>query len=245
MFSLNEKVALVTGAAQGLGRDIALLFARQGAIVIGADINIEKMTEVADEEGNGKIIPLQLDVTDSEAVNNTVDSLVEEHQKIDILVNNAGITRDKLMLQMDDDDWDAVLTVNLKSAFLLTRAVSRHMLRARKGRIINMASVAGVAGNPGQANYAASKGGLISFTKTVGKELAKRNITCNAVAPGFIATAMTDILPQQIKDQAKLLIPCRRFGKPEEVAAVVAFLASDEAGYLNGLVIQVDGGMFM
>jgi 3-oxoacyl-[acyl-carrier protein] reductase len=183
------------------------------------------------------------DVTDSDGFTRLMDEAAEKYGRIDVLVNNAGITRDGLLIRMDDADWDLVLTVNLKSAFIGTRAAARHMIRQKSGSIINMASYSGLEGNRGQANYAASKAGLIGLTKTTAKELARKNVRCNAVAPGFIQTDMTDALPQQAKDMALEQIPMGRFGQPADVAKVVAFLASDASGYVTGQVLSVDGGM--
>lgn len=190
-------------------------------------------------------MPRVLDITNRAAIDELVDQVGEQEGRIDVLVNNAGITRDGLLLNMDDDQFDDVLTTNLRSAFWLTRAVSKLMVRQRYGRIINMASVAGVMGNAGQANYAASKAGLIGLTKTTARELAKRNITCNAIAPGFIETDMTAVLPDKIKDSVKQLVPLARFGRVEEVAEAVVFLAGESASYITGQVLLVDGGMHM
>jgi len=246
---LNGQVAIVTGGSRGIGRAICLALAGRGATVLACARNLEKLQSLANEASEadlpGKVVPRQLDVTDKEAVERLVDGAAEEFGRIDILVNNAGITRDGLLLNMEDEQFDSVLTVNLRSAFWMTRAASRHMVRARYGRIINISSVAGITGNAGQSNYAASKAGIIGFTKSVAKELARRNITCNAVAPGFITTDMTDVLPDKVKQQVLGLVPLGRFGQPEEVAAVVAFLAGPEAGYITGAVIVVDGGLSM
>ncbi len=247
--SLKNQVAIVTGGARGIGREISLSLVRQSATVVAADLNEEGVQALADEVAKGdmpgKVVPKQLDVTDKASVEKLVDQVAEEFDKIDILVNNAGITKDGLMMNMEDDQWDAVINVNLRSVFLLTRAVSRYMVRARYGRIVNMASVSGMMGNPGQANYAASKAGVIGFTKTVAKELARRNITCNAVAPGFIATDMTDVLPDKVKETVKQIIPSQKFGEACDVAAAVAFLATPEAKYITGQVLPVDGGLNM
>jgi 3-oxoacyl-[acyl-carrier protein] reductase len=246
---MKDKIALITGGARGIGREICLRFAHEGAQVVACDLDRDGLEtlkrEVKEREYPGSVEVHMLDVTDSAAVDELVEKLGDAHGRIDILVNNAGITRDGLLLSMEDDQFDRVLATNLYSVFWLTRAVSRLMVRQRYGRIVNIASVAGVMGNPGQANYAASKAGVIGLTKTVAKELGKRKITCNAIAPGFIATAMTDVLPDKVKEGAKALIPLGRLGEPEEVAAVAAFLASSEASYVNGQVILVDGGLRM
>ena len=247
--SMSGQVAVVTGGARGIGRTICLTLAGKGATVVAADLNVEGCAAVAAEAKDlpGEVVAKELNVTDREAVETFVNEVVEEQGKIDVLVNNAGITRDGLLMNMDDDQWDAVIEVNLRSVFLMTRQVSRHMVRARYGRIVNIASVSGLMGNPGQANYAASKAGVVGFTKTVAKELAsrKRDITANAVAPGFIDTDMTKVLSDKVKETVKQVIPCQKMGKPEDVAAAVAFLASPEAAYITGQVLSVDGGLAM
>jgi 3-oxoacyl-[acyl-carrier protein] reductase len=246
---LTGQNAIVTGAARGIGREITLTLVEQGATVIAADLNEEGLAAVAHEarsrELRGQVVPKAINVTDREAVDRFVDEVIAEHQKIDILVNNAGITRDGLLMNMEDEQFDAVINVNLRSVFLLTRAVSRYMVRARYGRIVNIASVSGMMGNAGQCNYAASKAGVIGFTKTVAKELARRNIVANAVAPGFIDTEMTRVLPDKVKETVKQIIPCQKMGEPADVAAAVAFLASPACRYITGQVLPVDGGLNM
>lgn len=247
--SWTEQVAVVTGGARGIGRAICLGLAQQGATVVAADLNFEGTKAVAEEARTnglpGKIVPKSLNVTDRAAVEAFVEEVIQEFGKISILVNNAGITRDGLLLNMEDEQFDTVINVNLRSVFLMTRAVCRHMMQARYGRIVNIASVSGMMGNAGQANYAASKAGVIGFTKTVAKELARRNITANAVAPGFIDTEMTKVLPDKVKDTVKQLIPCQKMGEPADVAAGVIFLASPQAKYITGQVLVVDGGLNM
>ena len=246
---LKDRVAIVTGASQGIGHAICLDFSAHGAVVIACARNEDKLKDLAQEsrqrELPGEIVPQKLDVTDRAAIDKLVDSLAEERDRIDILVNNAGITRDGLLMSMEDDQFDEVLNCNLRSAFWMTRAVCRYMVQARYGRMINISSVSGVMGNAGQANYAASKAGLIGLTKSVANELGKRKITANVIAPGFIDTAMTAGLPDKLKDGARQLIPLGRFGVASEVAAAVSFLASEQAGYITGQVLVVDGGLHM
>ena len=247
MISVNNRVAVVTGGAQGIGKSIALKFAQAGADVVIVDSKYDGALEVSKQvEAMGrKALAVQCNVADAAQVDALAKQVQEKFQKVDILVNNAGVTRDNLMMRMQENDWDLVLNVNLKGPFLLVKALSPFMMRQRYGRIINVASVVGLMGNAGQANYSASKGGLIAFTKSVAKELASRNITCNAIAPGFIETAMTEKLPDTVKESYIKAIPLSRFGKVDDVANMIIFLASEEAGYITGQVIGIDGGMFM
>jgi 3-oxoacyl-[acyl-carrier protein] reductase len=242
-----EKLAVVTGAARGIGRAVVLELLKQGRIVAGLDIDSEQLAELEQvvNEAGFTVITKCVDITDTAAFTETLKSLAAEHGGIGILVNNAGITRDKLMLQMEDEDFDKVMAVNLRAAFIATRIASRSMVRNRFGRIISLSSVAGVMGNAGQCNYAASKAGLIGMTKSVARELAKKNVTANCIAPGFIISDMTDKLPDPVKEGAKQMIPLRRFGTVDDVAKAIAFLASDDAAYITGQVLCVDGGMAM
>ncbi|MDY2813857.1 MAG: 3-oxoacyl-[acyl-carrier-protein] reductase [Dorea sp.] len=245
---LEGKVAVVTGASRGIGRAIALKLASLGAAVVvnynGSREKAEKVKqEIEDNGGNASIY--QCNVSDYEACQNMIQSIIEEYGRIDILINNAGITRDGLLMKMSEADFDQVIDTNLKGAFNTTRFVTRQMLRQKSGRIINMASVVGVTGNAGQVNYAASKAGIIGLTKATAREVASRGITVNAIAPGFIETDMTDVLPDKVKEASVSQIPLGKFGKPEQIAAAVAFLASDDAGYITGQVLNVDGGMVM
>lgn len=241
---LKDKVAVVTGAGSGIGEAIGRLFAAEGATVIVCDIIPETAQKVSSAIG-GNSIAFKVDVASSKEVDDTVKQVIEKFGRIDVLVNNAGITKDTLLLRMTDDDWERVLKVNLTGTFFFTRAAIRHMMKARSGRIINVSSIVGIIGNAGQANYAASKAGIIAFTKSCAKELASRNIMVNAIAPGFIQTALTEKLPEEIKTSYLKTIPLGRFGEPKDVAKVAVFLASDEAAYVTGQVICVDGGMVM
>ncbi len=242
---LKGKVALVTGGAQGIGRQICLAFAAEGADIVIGDVNLEQAKKTKQEiEALGRIAEAEeLDVTDYSKVQNTINKILDKFKKIDILVNNAGITRDNLMLRMSEAEWETVIKVNLTGTFNCTKAVSRVMLKQRQGKIINIASIIGLTGNIGQANYSASKAGIIALTKTAAKELGSRNINVNAVAPGFIQTQMTERLPAEIKTKMLNMIPLGRFGSPEDVAGVCLFLASDAADYITSQTIIVDGGM--
>lgn len=244
---LKGKVALVTGGAQGIGREIALAFAEAGCDMVLCDVNEDTLTKTAAEieEKGVQALPVKADVTSTEDVENVISKSLDKYNRIDILINNAGITRDNLMMRMSEDDWDLVLKVNLKGVFLFSKAICRPMMKQRCGRIINIASIIGLMGNAGQANYAAAKGGVIALTKTTAKELAKRNITCNAIAPGFIQTAMTDKLSEEVRESMQKLIPLARLGQPKDIANAALFLASDEASYITGQVLTVDGGMVM
>jgi 3-oxoacyl-[acyl-carrier protein] reductase len=249
MADLVERVAIVTGGSRGIGRAICLALAREGATVIACARDTDRLSslpaEAADNKITGKIVPRALDVTDAEKIEKWVDDVATDFGRLDILVNNAGITDDGLIMNMTDQQFDRVLATNLKGVFLMTREASKFMVRARWGRIVNITSVSGMMGNPGQGNYSASKAGVIGLTKTAAKELARRGVTCNAVAPGFIKTDMTNILSEKVKEQVRPLIPLQRFGEPHEIAAAVVFLASPSAGYVNGQVLVVDGGLHM
>ena len=244
---LEGRVAFVTGAAQGIGRAIALALAEDGADLVLGDLNLEKLEATAREvEGLGrKALALHLDVSSSDSVQAAVAKTLETWGKIDILVNNAGITKDNLVLRMKPQDWDAVLGVNLNGAFHCIRTVLPGMVKQRYGRIVNIASVVAQSGNPGQANYIASKAGVIGLTKAVASEVGSRNITVNAVAPGFIATAMTEKLPEAVRERMLMLIPVGRMGTDRDVAGGVRFLVSEEAGYITGHVLNINGGMYM
>lgn len=245
---LTGKNAVVTGGSRGIGRAIALELARQGANVA---INYTSNKELAEtvvkkvEEYNVKAIAIKADVSNGDEVNNMMKSIKEAFGSIDILVNNAGITKDTLLMRMKIEDWEKVIDINLKGTFLCTKAVTRDMMKQKYGKIVNMASVVGITGNAGQANYSASKAGIIGFTKSVAKELASKNININAIAPGFIQTDMTDKLSDSIKEEMLNTIPIKRYGKPQDIANVVTFLCSEKASYITGQVIHVDGGMVM
>jgi len=243
---LKGRVALVTGAAQGIGRSIAEALAKEGADIIVSDINIELAKITANEISalGVKSIAVKTNVADSNDVAASVEQAVKEFGKIDILVNNAGITKDNLVIRMKDEDWDAVLSVNLRSMFLCTKAIAPLMMKNRWGRIVNIASIVGEMGNFGQANYSAAKAGAIGLTKTVARELASRGITCNAIAPGFIDTAMTQKLSDDVKKRLCEQIPLTRLGTPEDIAKAVVFLCAD-ADYMTGQVVNVNGGMYM
>ncbi|MCK6256978.1 3-oxoacyl-[acyl-carrier-protein] reductase [Fictibacillus sp. KIGAM418] len=245
---LKGKTAIVTGASRGIGRAIALELAKNGAkVAVNYAGSEAKAQEVVDEiRSMGQdAIAVQANVADSESVSAMVKTVIEEFGALDILVNNAGITRDNLIMRMKEDEWDAVLDTNLKGVFLCTKAVTRQMMKQRKGRIINISSIVGVSGNPGQANYVAAKAGVIGLTKSTAKELASRNITVNAVAPGFIDTDMTHVLEENVKGEMLKAIPLARFGSTEDISSLVTFLASDSSSYITGQTIHVDGGMVM
>lgn len=241
----TDKVALVSGAGRGIGREIALELAKAGCTVICVSRNESSCGSVAEEirACGGKAESFAFDVSDSGQVKEKCAEILKKYGAVDILVNNAGITRDNLLMRMSDEEWNAVISTNLSSCFYLSRNLVRAMMGKRWGRIINISSVSGIAGNAGQANYSAAKAGIIGFTKTLARELAARNITANAVAPGFIETDMTAKLPENIMEAAKAAIPLKRFGKPDDIARVCVFLASEEASYITGQVISVNGGL--
>jgi 3-oxoacyl-[acyl-carrier protein] reductase len=243
----EKRLAVVTGAARGIGRAIVLELLRHDRIVAGLDINVGQLAELEKvvTEAGFSVITKCVDITDTNKLREVLEGLAEEHNGIGILVNNAGITRDKLIVQMNEEDFDKVINVNLRAAFMATVIASKSMVRNKFGRIINISSVAGVIGQAGSSNYAASKAGLIGMTKSVARELGKKNITANCIAPGFIMTEMTEVLAQAVKDAAMQVIPVKRFGTVDDVAKAVAFLSGDQAGYMTGQVLCVDGGMAM
>lgn len=243
--NFKDEIVLVTGSARGIGKEIALAFAKNGATAIISDINAESCQKTAQEfiAQGFKADAMACDVTKLKDVEEMVNKILDKYTRLDILVNNAGITKDNLFLRMREEEWDAVLTVNLKGTFNCCKAVSKSMLKARKGKIISIASVIGILGNIGQANYAASKAGIIGLTKSLAREFASRNITVNAIAPGYIKTDMTDQLKEEVRQQILSSIPLQRMGLPEDVAGVCLFLASKQADYLTGQTIKVDGGM--
>jgi 3-oxoacyl-[acyl-carrier protein] reductase len=243
----EKRLAVVTGAARGIGRAIVLELLRQGRIVAGLDINAEQLGELQEvvKKAGFEVETKCVDITNTQQLTEVLEALASGHGGIGILVNNAGITRDKLMMQMGEEDFDKVISVNLRAAFLATVVALRSMVRNKFGRIVNLSSVAGIMGQAGSSNYAASKAGLIGMTKSVAREVGKKNVTANCIAPGFIMTEMTEVLPDAVKDAAKQIIPVRRFGYVEDVARAVAFLADDDAGYITGQVLCVDGGMAM
>lgn len=245
---LKNKVALVTGASRGIGRAIALDLAANGAsIAVNFAGNEAKANEVVDEikANGGQAFAIKADVSKQDDVQQMIKAVVGEFGSLDILVNNAGITRDNLLMRMKDDEWDDVINTNLKGVFLCTKGVTRQMMKQRHGRIINITSIVGVSGNPGQANYVAAKAGVIGLTKTTAKELASRNITVNAVAPGFITTDMTDELSEEVKSEMLKQIPLAKLGEPSDIANLVTFLASEKSKYITGQTMHVNGGMFM
>jgi len=247
MFSLKDKVALVTGASQGIGRDTALALSQAGAKVAVAARNEEKLAALVAQivATGGEALAVKMDVADAEQVKSGFKQILEKFGRLDILVNNAAITRDGLALRMKQDDWEAVIRTNLTGAHLCIQQAMHTMMKARAGRIINIASIVAQMGNAGQANYVAAKAGLIGLTKAIAIEIASRNITVNAVAPGFIETPMTEVLPDKVKEDLKMRIPLRRMGSARDVAAAISFLASDEAGDITGHVLDVNGGMYL
>ena len=245
--SLEGKVALITGGARGIGKEIALRFAREGADIAICDVILEETQVLAKEiqKTGRQCLAFKTDVTDSKDVQATIDKILDKLGKLDILINNAGITRDSLVLRMSEEDWDKVIAVNLKGCFVCTRAAAKVMLKQRFGKIVNLASIIGIMGNTGQANYAASKAGIIGLTKSVAKELASRGVCVNAIAPGFIKTEMTAKLSEDVQKRMLLSVPLGRFGEPKDVADLALFLSSEGSSYITGQVIQIDGGMLM
>ncbi len=241
----SEKVAIVTGGARGIGLEICRELLDVGMAVTAVDISAENLEKAQAELANDKFATVALDVTDSEGFEKLVSDVVEKHGRVDVMVNNAGITRDNIVIMMSDDDWDLVLKVNLKSAFIGTREAGKVMMRQRCGSIINMSSYSGLEGNRGQGNYAASKAGMIGMSKSAAKELAKRNVRVNCVCPGFIKTEMTDAISQEAKDIALTMIPMQKMGNPSNIAKGVAFLACDASEYITGQTLSIDGGMHM
>jgi len=245
---LDGKTAVVTGASRGIGRAVALQLAKEGAnVVVNFSGSEQKAAQVVEEiQGLGaQAIAVQANISDSESVQQLMNASLEQFGSIDILVNNAGITRDNLLMRMKEDEWDDVINTNLKGVFLCTKVVTRQMMKQRAGRIINISSIVGVMGNAGQANYVAAKAGVIGLTKTVARELASRNILVNAIAPGFITTEMTETLPEDVKSSMLSQIPLAKLGQPEDIAKAVVFLASDDASYMTGQTLHIDGGMYM
>ena len=242
---LSGQTALVTGASRGIGKAIALGLGQAGAKVACIARNEEKLRETADAitAAGGTAVVYACDVTDSAAVQKVVDAVVQDWGQLDIVVNNAGITRDTLIPRMSDEEWDDVISTNLRSVFLFTRAASQVMMRSRRGRIINISSVSALMGNPGQANYSASKAGIIGLTQTVARELASRKVTVNAICPGFIATEMTDAMGPVVQDEVKKRVPAKRLGEVEEIADAVLYLASDSGAYVTGQILTIDGGL--
>jgi len=245
--ALEGKVSLITGGARGIGKEIAMVFARNGSDIAICDVNLEEAEKTAQEirDLGRESLAFKTDVTDSSQVQDMVDKILDKFNKIDILINNAGITKDNLLLRMSEDEWDKVIAVNLKGTFVCTKLVSKVMLKQRFGKMVNLASIIGIMGNAGQANYAASKAGIIGLTKSVAKELASRNICVNAIAPGFIRTDMTSKLPEEVQKKMLSAIPLARFGEAKDVADLALFLSSESSSYITGQVIQVDGGMVM
>jgi 3-oxoacyl-[acyl-carrier protein] reductase len=242
---LEGKLAIITGGARGIGKEIAMLFAKEGANIAICDVNLEEAEKTAKEiqDLGRESLAFKVDVTDQSQIHGMVDKILDKFNKIDILINNAGITKDNLLLRMSEEEWDKVIAVNLKGTFLCTKIVSKVMLKQRFGKIVNLASIIGIMGNAGQANYAASKAGIIGLTKSVAKELASRNICVNAIAPGFIKTDMTARLAEEVQKKMLSVIPLARFGEAKDVADLAIFLSSESSSYITGQVIQVDGGM--